>query len=201
MSGVSITERLFGRSEPEGREDACTDTTVSRKAVSLAQQGRFGEAIDCFDRVLKDDPANVKMWNNKGVFLDLLGRDQDALDCWGKALSIDPDFAPAWVSRGGMLHRRRNRLDEALACYDRAVELNPDSAVAWYNRSGVFVAMHRLDDAIACYERVLAIDPPHFVAAWADLATPTSSSTGMRRQSPATTAPLPTIPGVSGSGA
>ncbi|WP_292561390.1 tetratricopeptide repeat protein, partial [Methanoculleus sp.] len=79
---------------------------MSRKAVSLAQQGRFNEAIGCFDRALEEDPANVKMWNNKGVFLDLIGKDQDALACWEKALAIDPGFAPAWVSRG-MLYRRR----------------------------------------------------------------------------------------------
>jgi len=61
---VSITERLFGRADPGDSEGAETDAAVSRKAVSLAQQGQFGKAIECFDRVLAEDPANVMMWNN-----------------------------------------------------------------------------------------------------------------------------------------
>ena len=80
ISGMGIG-KLFGRGSPGDRESPGTDTGVSREAVSLAQQGRFHEAIGCFDRVIEEDPTNVKMLNNKGVFLDLLGRDPEALAC------------------------------------------------------------------------------------------------------------------------
>ena len=173
--------------EPGDREGACTDSTVSRKAVSLRSKG-VRRGTDCFDRVLWDDPANVKMWNKKGSFSILLGR-PDALDCWGKALDR-PGFCPAWVSRGCSIAAATGSRRRSPATTGSGTE--PDSAVAWAHRSGVFVAMHRLttrSPATSAFSRSTPLRGGLGGSGYAHF-----SSTGTRRRSAVATAPSPTIP-------
>jgi len=60
------------------------------KGLSLANSGRYAEAIGCYDKALEIDPQFAKAWVNKGATLILLKRHQEALQCFDKALAIDP---------------------------------------------------------------------------------------------------------------
>lgn len=54
----------------------------------LGNQGRYLDAITCFDRVISIDPNDGGAWCNKGIALELLGRNAEAQVCYNKAKEL-----------------------------------------------------------------------------------------------------------------
>ncbi|RQW78346.1 MAG: tetratricopeptide repeat protein [Methanothrix sp.] len=49
-----------------------------KKGIALGNQGKYNEAIKCFNEAIRLDPKEVDAWNNKGVALKALGRSDEA---------------------------------------------------------------------------------------------------------------------------
>ena len=60
------------------------------KGKSLLGDGKFEEALSCFEQALLKDQNDPDLWNNKGVALRSLGRYDEAIECFNKSLEIDP---------------------------------------------------------------------------------------------------------------
>lgn len=60
------------------------------KGKTLLEEGRFDDALACFDQALLLNQNNPEILNFKGVTLRSLGRYQEALECFNKSLEIDP---------------------------------------------------------------------------------------------------------------
>jgi len=58
--------------------------------IKLHNQGKFEEALACYDKALTIDPRNSNILSNKGLSLHNLGKFEEALACYDKALAIDP---------------------------------------------------------------------------------------------------------------
>ena len=54
------------------------------------EEGKFNEALDCFEQSLVSDPQNPNLLNLKGVALRSLGRYDEALECYNKTLELEP---------------------------------------------------------------------------------------------------------------
>ena len=50
-----------------------------KKANLFASAGRYNEALEGYDKVLKQDPQLIHAWNNKGNALAALCRNEEAL--------------------------------------------------------------------------------------------------------------------------
>ena len=47
-----------------------TDThDLMKKGTSFLEDGKYEEALDCFDKILGSNPNNPDIWNKKGVTL------------------------------------------------------------------------------------------------------------------------------------
>ncbi|MDC0194378.1 tetratricopeptide repeat protein [Candidatus Nitrosopelagicus sp.] len=53
-------------------------------------EGKFTDALGCFEQSLLLDPKNPNLLNLKGAALRSLGRYDEALDCYNKSLELDP---------------------------------------------------------------------------------------------------------------
>ena len=58
--------------------------------IMLHNQGKFAEAIECYDKALAIDPQNSNVLSNKGLSLHNQGKFAEAIECYDKALTIDP---------------------------------------------------------------------------------------------------------------
>ncbi len=58
--------------------------------IMLHNQGKFAEALECYDKALAIDPQNSNVLSNKGLSLHNQGKFAEALECYDKALTIDP---------------------------------------------------------------------------------------------------------------
>jgi tetratricopeptide (TPR) repeat protein len=98
------------------------------RCVTLAQIGRYTEAVESCDRALEGN----------GV--------------WGAA-----NPSAAWINRGVAL-RRLGRYQEALESYDSAIELNANNPLIWNNKGTILFELQRYEEALAAFEQALTID-------------------------------------------
>ena len=63
---------------------------IMKKGISFLEEGKYEEALDCFDKILASNPNNPDIWNKKGVALRSLGRYDEAIKAFNKALEITP---------------------------------------------------------------------------------------------------------------
>lgn len=61
-----------------------------KKGKTLLSNGKFEQALACFDQALLLDEGDPDLWNHKGTALRSLGRYNEAIDCFNKSLEIEP---------------------------------------------------------------------------------------------------------------
>jgi tetratricopeptide (TPR) repeat protein len=65
------------------------------------------------------EPANSKLWNNKGMALTDMGKYCEALKCLNKSLLLDPSNAKAGYNKGVVLSKLGRRA-EADECFKKS---------------------------------------------------------------------------------
>jgi tetratricopeptide (TPR) repeat protein len=62
------------------------------KGLIFNKLGKYGEALEFFEKALELDPDNAETWYEKGLSLKKLKQYQEALKSFNKALKIDPEY-------------------------------------------------------------------------------------------------------------
>ena len=104
------------------------NTNLILKGIELSSQGRYEEAIQCYDQALAINPDDKEGWNGKGDALDDLGKHEEAIICYDYVLRIHPDDS-TWAMKGIVLNKI-NRREEAIVCFDKALAMNPQNTSA-----------------------------------------------------------------------
>ncbi|KAF6247670.1 hypothetical protein C6990_04295 [Nitrosopumilus sp. b3] len=61
-----------------------------KKGKILLNDGKFYDALGCFEQALLLNQNDPDLWNYKGVALRSLGRYEESMECFNKSLEIDP---------------------------------------------------------------------------------------------------------------
>ena len=125
------------------KEDISNDITVEinpnysymtwyGKGNILTYEGKYEEALVCYDKAIEINSNHDMTWYGKGVSLAYLGRHEEALVCYDKAIEINSNNYMVWYGKGVSL-AWLGRNDEALVYYKQAKEINPNLDILWYN--------------------------------------------------------------------
>jgi Flp pilus assembly protein TadD len=136
------------------------DIPPQERALSLAQQGNFREALDCCDLALRRNPGDSGILNAKAAALIAMGRFEDALEPARKAASANPGSVDCWINLGVALEKL-DRLHEASEALERAVEISPYHAYARALLGIVYQKMDLGDRAEAQNRKLQEIVFPH----------------------------------------
>ncbi len=93
-----------------------------RDAHNCKMAGDYQLALNLYNRIIAEDPANARALHSKANVLDLMGNYSEALECYDAALSCDPHNAEAWYNRGITL-RKTGRHEEGLASIKKGISL------------------------------------------------------------------------------
>jgi tetratricopeptide (TPR) repeat protein len=104
------------------------NTNLILNGIELSSQGRFEEAIQCYDQALAINPNDKEGWDGKGDALDDLGKHEEAIICYDYVLRIHPNDS-TWAMKGIVLNKI-NRHQEASICFDKALAMNPQNTTA-----------------------------------------------------------------------
>ncbi|HMK32383.1 MAG TPA: tetratricopeptide repeat protein [Nitrosopumilaceae archaeon] len=63
---------------------------IMKKGISFLNDGKYEEALDCFEKILLTNPNNPDIWNKKGIALRSLGRYDEAIESFNRSLEINP---------------------------------------------------------------------------------------------------------------
>jgi tetratricopeptide (TPR) repeat protein len=101
------------------------DPLVLRNLFELAlQSGRPDTALECLDRLLKQDPLRQGWWIERGDLLLYNHRPAEALESYRRAVAICPQ-EPLALVREGLALQAQGRFGPALSRWRRALELAP----------------------------------------------------------------------------
>jgi tetratricopeptide (TPR) repeat protein len=90
------------------------------KGQSLLSLDKAGEALACYDEILKLEPNHPEALVKKGLALEQLRQVDDALVCYDRAIAADGSLTIAYLQKGGLFNRLE-RYEEALQCYEQAL--------------------------------------------------------------------------------
>lgn len=113
---------------------------------ALVRQGRWVEALPCFDRAKDANPLSAEAWKNRGLCLWHLARYREALTAYEQAAEILPDAHDIQVHRGLTL-LVLERHEDALEAFETAIRLKPEFVPAWEGKAKTLRALERPEEA------------------------------------------------------
>ena len=60
------------------------------KGKNYLENGKYAEALGCFEQAILLKQNDPELWNFKAVSLRSMGRYDEAIECFNKSLEIDP---------------------------------------------------------------------------------------------------------------
>ncbi len=111
----------------------------------LLRERRLDEALDCFRKIVEQDPENFRGWVAHGAALRTLGRHSDALASFERALRIDPRSTFALSSKARAL-ASMGRSNEAIQAYEAALKIDPRWQASWLGIAEIEEAQGNLVD-------------------------------------------------------
>jgi tetratricopeptide (TPR) repeat protein len=129
-------------------------------AIALAMKGRYKNAVDRFNEVikLKDDYPNA--YFNRGELYFELKQYTEAIGDYDRAIELSKTDPQYFNSRGHCRYLLES-YDEAIEDYRKAVELGSDSAVYQTDLADALQATGQWEEAAEMYRQAVATNPKY----------------------------------------
>jgi len=124
---------------------------LNKTGINFFNNGKYAEAILCFNKSLTLNPENSKSWYNKGLVLKKIGNYDDALFCYDQALLINPNFLGALNSKANLL-ALCGLYQKARDCYDAVLDKDPAYSDAWWNKGLLLKTLGSDNETVICFE-------------------------------------------------
>ncbi len=123
------------------------------RALKLATEQRFREALPYVEQALAFDPDNIRLWLIKAVCNLELGNFDEADIAFQRSISLNPQEAAAWRGRGKLLYQKRC-FEEALSCIDTSIRFSPADSDTLIRKAHILHLMGRSDEGLYLLESI-----------------------------------------------
>ncbi|MDZ7951218.1 glycosyltransferase [Nostoc sp. DedQUE09] len=163
--------------------------TYNNLGYTLEQQGKFDEAVTCYQKALELQPncaeAEINLGNalnaqgklskaqqahyadlnhKLGLSRTIAGNSKEAINYYRQAIALDPNLLNAYYSLSNIL-QEVGQWEEAIASYSQALKLNPLNWEIYIRFSQVYQAQNKRAEAISVYRQALTLLNPHYAKA------------------------------------
>lgn len=94
------------------------------EGVKLYKEGKYEDALKCFEKASKLNSKNVTYWTNFGLTYMALKKTDEAMYCYTNAFLADMDNPKPWHLAGKCLYST-GKYKEALNMFNKVLEIDP----------------------------------------------------------------------------
>lgn len=140
--------------EAPPERDTISQMEERDRAVHLARDGRFDEAVEGLRRILTDAPGDLLTWADLATVLHWAGRDEEALEAGAR---VPVDSLPTYTLETlGRASRNAGRPADALRFYRAALDRDPERVESAIGLSLALVEAGRPAEALPGIRALLA---------------------------------------------
>ena len=150
------------RGSGSGKSGEANDAKIAQ-AKSLYNSGKYDEAVQIYDDLLKRNPNDANLHFLKGAAKEKLLKKQEALLEYQTAVELDPKLERAWQQIGFILTDRMD-YNNAENAFRRALDINPNSGASWEGLAQTYRIMQNMEKAEEAYRRLIQIEPQNLPA-------------------------------------
>jgi len=136
------------------------------KARNLLLQGRYEEAVDCYNETVRMDGPQAVTYSYIGECYEKMEHYDQALVHYDRSIALDPNWVDAWIGRG-VVKDMQGRHAEAVKDLEIATQLAPDNGDAHFFLANTLGRVARYEEALAIYTKLNAMEPES-LDAWLD---------------------------------
>jgi Flp pilus assembly protein TadD len=125
-------------------------------------QGRYSDALTCFEKTLALNPRSVKGENNLGLAYEALNRNDDALRAYRTAIAWqqdDPSPSEQPLLNLAILLLHRDQLQEAQQLLEQAAKIAPHEPRIHENLGQIYLRTDRTADAVKEFSSAVTFAP------------------------------------------
>ena len=135
-----------------------------KEGMVLTSEGKYEEALKCYDKVLSLKPLHKESLISKGnIFLDM-DECEKALKCYDELLECEPYNLEINLKKADILYGQE-KYDEAHMAYDRILEIAPDNLEVISRKGDILYKQEKYDEALPYFDKALKINP-EYIKAW-----------------------------------
>jgi FkbM family methyltransferase len=149
-----VKETLVAAGFEEGPEDIEVYYWKDRSLWGevLYAENRIEEAVQCFEKVLAEDPSHLNALNNLGVIFCQLSRLEEAEGLLRRALGLNRRNLDALVNLSHV-YFRMERFGDAAGLFKKAASLQRTNPSLWFHLGFCYERLNRVTEAIEAYRR------------------------------------------------
>jgi Flp pilus assembly protein TadD len=159
LKDLPDADRWMSRALAMDANDAETWYAMGRLRYT---QGRYSDALTCFEKTLALNPRSVKGENNLGLAYEALNRNDDAVHAYRTAMAWQKDDrAPSEqpLLNLAILLQHRNQLPEAQQLLEQAAKIAPKEPRIHENLGQVYLHTDRAADAVKEFADAVRLAP------------------------------------------
>ena len=129
------------------------------RALIFARTKKHGLAVVDYDRAIRFNPENARLYYNRALS-HMGARDyQRALKDLDKSEQLDRNFAGAINYNRGVVFAKLKLYDKAVSSFDHAIHLRWQMAVNYLNRGVMFLRAKKFDAAVTSLNYSISLKP------------------------------------------
>ena len=155
---------LYAKLEMHAIDDVLNQKINKETAIlvfqgkELATQKKWQEAINLYNKAIKENPNYGYAFVSKGIAYMSQGDLDKAISCFSDSINCCPLFTEAYQNRGVLLEYR-GQFNKAIADFDKAIAADPNSYVLYFNRGMAHVYKNQCDLALPALEKAIELKP------------------------------------------
>jgi tetratricopeptide (TPR) repeat protein len=121
---------------------------------AIAQQGRYDDAISCWQHAIGCKPDFVEAYEQQGRTFQKIEQFDEAIACYFKIISFQPDRSDIYYDLGLCL-TRTGQWTQAIELFERSIKLKPDFFPAYGDLSYTLCQQGEINAAISCWKAAI----------------------------------------------
>jgi hypothetical protein len=107
------------------QEDRLGYKDIGALADAYADEGRWVEAREAYQKAIAADPTDADLYNSLGTVYEVLGQPEEAEHAYLQAVALDPQEAVIYYNLG-VMYQAQKRAPEAIRAYEQCIQYATD---------------------------------------------------------------------------